>query len=100
MQNNPYAVARRRERQPATIPFKLLLKAAPLKTDDSAVALDISLHGARVRTKLGLVPGECVDVVAKERFPFAIPAHVVWSREEESTHWIFAGLEFLNMPRC
>jgi hypothetical protein len=87
---------RRWDRQPASIPISLVLKPEEFKSDDSAVTLDISLRGARVRTKLTLVPGEWVGVVAKGEFPHAIPTRVVWVREDESTHWTLAGLEFIN----
>jgi hypothetical protein len=87
---------RRWNRQPASIPVSLVLKPEDFKTDDSATALDISLRGARVRTKLALVPGEWVGVVAKNKFPNAIPTRVVWAQEDESSHFVFAGLEFLS----
>lgn len=87
---------RRWDRQPASIPISLVLKPEEFKSDESAVTLDISLRGARVRTKLALVPGEWVGVVAKGEFPHAIPTRVVWVQEEESTHWTLAGLEFIN----
>lgn len=87
---------RRWDRQPASIPISLVLKPEEFRTDESATTLDISLRGARVRTKLALVPGEWVGVVAKGEFPHAIPTRVVWAREEESTHWVLAGLEFID----
>jgi hypothetical protein len=73
-----------------------VLKASPFKADDSAVTVDISLHGAKVRTKLTLVPGEMVRFVPKGEFPDAIPTRVIWAREDESSDWTFAGLEFQN----
>jgi hypothetical protein len=87
---------RRWERRPAAIPVSLVLKADRFKSDDSASTVDISLRGARVRTKLALVPGEWVGLVPKGEFPHAIPTRVVWVQEYESGEWIFAGLEFLN----
>ena len=86
---------RRWNRQPASVPVSLVLKPEVFETDESATALDISLRGAQVRTRLALVPGEWVGVVAKGTFPHAIPTRVVWAREDESTHFVFAGLEFL-----
>jgi hypothetical protein len=86
---------RRWERQPVTIPIGLVLKADHFKADDSAITIDISLRGARVRTKLALVPGEWVGVVPKGEFPQAIPTRVVWVREDESSNSTIAGLEFL-----
>ncbi len=87
---------RRWDRQPSTIPVNLVLKADHFKSDQSAIAVDISLRGMRVRSTLMLVPGEWVGVVAKGQFPHAIPSRVVWAREDELSHWTFAGLEFLE----
>ena len=95
MQTNNPAIPRRWERQPAKIPIRLVLKADHFKADDSAITVDISL-GARVQTKLALVPGEWVGVVLSGEFPYAIPTRVVWVREDEHSHWTFAGLEFLD----
>jgi len=87
---------RRWERELATIPIRLVLKAENFKADDSALAVDVSLCGMKVRTNLALVPGEWVGVVPKGEFPHAIPARVVWAREDESSHWTFAGIEFIQ----
>jgi len=94
MQENTSYTPRRGERQPATVPISLVLEADPFKADDSAITVDISVRGASVRTNLALVPGERVEVVPKGEFPHAIPSHVVWVREDEASHWTFAGLEF------
>ena len=96
MQESTAHTPRRWERREATIPISLMLKAGEIKTDESATTVDISLHGAKVRTKLTLVPGEWVGFVPKGEFPHPIPTRVVWVREYESSQWTFAGLEFLN----
>ena len=96
MQTNTSVPPRGWERQPATIPISLVLKADHFKADNSAITIDISLHGAKVRTKLLLVSGERVGVVLNEEFSDAIPSRVSWLREFESSHWTLAGLEFLN----
>jgi hypothetical protein len=96
MQSNIPDLPRRWERELATIPVRLVLKAENFKADDSAITVDVSLRGMKVRTNLALVPGEWVGVVPKGEFPQAIPARVVWVREDESSHWTFAGLEFLQ----
>ena len=84
------------ERESAEIPVRLVLRSEKFKVDDAATTIDISLRGMAVRTALVLVPGEWVGVVAKGEFPHAIPTRVVWVREEEPSHWILAGLEFLH----
>ncbi len=95
MQTNTPANLRRSERQPATIPISLVLKAETFMVDNSATAIDISLGGMRVRTTLELVPGGRVGIVAQGEFPHAIPTRIVWVQEDKSSYWTFAGLEFL-----
>jgi c-di-GMP-binding flagellar brake protein YcgR len=96
MQTNTPADRRRWERQPATIPISLVLKAQNLKVDNSATVLDFSLHGVGVLTKLALFPGEQIEIVAKGEVLDAIRTRVVWVREDRSNHLSFAGLEFLD----
>ena len=96
MQTNTPADLRRWERQPATIPINLVLKADDLRVDNSATIIDFSLRGVGVLTALALVPGERVRIVAKGESPDAIPTRVVWVREDESNHLSVAGLEFLD----
>ena len=98
MQETTSQTPRRWERRPATIPISLVSKAGHFKTDDSAITVDISLRGAKVRTKLTLIPGEMVRFVPEGKFPDAIPTRVAWVREDEdeSSHWRFAGLEYLD----
>ena len=80
-QTNLSANVRGWEREVATIPIRLVLKAESFKADDSAVTVDLSLRGMKVQTSLALLPGEWVGVVPKGEFPHAIPARVVWARE-------------------
>jgi hypothetical protein len=96
MQENTSHTPRRWEREPAKISIKLVLKAESFKADNSAITVDVSLRGMKVQTNLALVPGEWVGVVPKGEFPHAIPTRVVWAREDELSHWTFAGLEFLQ----
>ena len=96
MQTNTSVIPRRWERQKAETPISLVLDRARFKADDSAVTVDISLCGARVRTTLTLAAGDWVGVVPKGDFPHAIPARVVWAPEDEYSHWTFAGLEFIE----
>lgn len=95
MPTNSPANVRRSERDPATIPISLVLKAETFMVDNSATTIDISLGGMGVRTTLALVPGGRVGIVAKGEFPHAIPTRVVWAREDKSSYWTLAGLEFL-----
>jgi c-di-GMP-binding flagellar brake protein YcgR len=97
MQTNTSVVPRRWERQVAETPIRLVLDPARFKTDNSAVTVDISVCGALVRTTLTPAPGDWVGVIPKSDFPHAIPARVVWVREDEYSHWTFAGLEFIEV---
>ena len=96
MQENASHTPRRCERQPSKIPIGLVLDYDYLKADNAALAVDISPRGASVQTKLALVPGEWVKVVANGELSHAVAAHVVWVREDESNHSTLAGLEFLD----
>jgi hypothetical protein len=89
-------IPRRWERQETETPIRLVLDSAHFRTDNSAITLDLSLCGARVRTNLTLAPGDWVGVIPKGNFPQAIPARVVWAREDDYSHWTFAGLEFID----
>jgi PilZ domain len=93
MQENTCHTARRWQRQPSKIPISLVLEVDPFKADDSAITVDISPRGASVQTKLALVPGEWVKVVAKVEISRAVAGHVVWVREDESRQLTWAGLE-------
>ena len=93
--NEPDSV-RISQREYATIPISLVKRAESFHRDDAATTTDISISGMGIRTALALIPGEWVGVIAKGEFPHAIPAHVVWSREDESTHWTYAGIKFVS----
>jgi hypothetical protein len=74
-------------------------KTPPLSADwGSATAVDISVPGASVRTKLALVPREWLKVAVTGEISHAVAALVAWVREDESSHSTLAGLEFLNTP--
>jgi c-di-GMP-binding flagellar brake protein YcgR len=100
METNTPANHRRWERQPATIPINIVLKAENLTVDNSATILDFSLRGVGVLTSLALFPGERVRIVAKGESPDDIPARVVWVREDQSNHFSVAGLEFLDISQA
>ena len=63
MQTDVPGKVRRAEREPAAMPISLVLKPERFKSDESAITVDISLRGMKVRTSLALVPGEWVGVV-------------------------------------
>ena len=96
MSTGTEVIPRRWERQNTESRIRLVLDSARFKADNSALALDISLYGARVRTNLTLAPGDWVGMIPKGDFPHAIPARVVWAEEDHYSHWTYAGLEFLD----
>ena len=93
-----HANLRRSGRDAVSTPISLVKRSGSFRRDDSATVVDASLYGMKIRTAQTLVPGEWVGVVPKAGFPHAIPAHVVWVKEDESSHWIFAGIEFETAP--
>jgi hypothetical protein len=95
METTTELTPRQWERQEAQTPISLVLDSTHFKKDASAVILDVSISGARVRTSLALEPGEWVGVIPKGDFPHAIPSRVVWAREDSTSHWTFAGIEFI-----
>ena len=98
MQANTPSNLRRWERQPEKISFSLVVRREDFMVDSSAFIVDFSLRGVGVLTTLELVQGERVRIVANGEFPDIIPTRVAWVREDEdeSSHWRFAGLEFLD----
>ncbi len=96
MERQSTQTPRRWDRDSVTMPVRLVLSSERFKSDNSATTLDISLRGMRVRTNLDLIPGEWIGIVPKAGFPQAIPARVIWAREDEVSRWIFAGLEFIQ----
>jgi hypothetical protein len=91
------AGSRKCERKSKTMPVSLVLREGSQLSDSQACVLDISLSGARVRTKLPLFPGEQVGVVPPGDTALPLPARTVWVQEDQNL-WTLAGLEFLDEP--
>ena len=89
---------RRSERESTAIPISLVKHSGGFRQDDAAETIDVSLTGMKVRTALPLAPQDWVGVIAKDEFPHAIPAQVVWARVDEQTLWTFAGIQFRAGP--
>ena len=64
--------------------------------EHEAFTIDLSPQGAKVRTPLGLVPGETVGIIAGGDSQHAIAARVVWAKRVGSDGWSLAGLEFVE----
>ena len=89
---------RRWEREAVAIPASLVLKADKSGSEISTTIMNISLCGVAIRTKLTLVPEQEMGIVIKGQFSRAIPARVVWVRQDESSHGRIVGLKFLAYP--
>ena len=97
MFTNVHAKVRRSERELVSYQIGLVTRTkgyCGFGRDDNAMTVDVSFHGMRVRTALALNPGDWVGVVRQGGFPHAIPARVAWVREDRSTYWVLAGIEF------
>ena len=94
---DPFPAGRRRsQRIPATIPIWLVVESEGLKLELESSTVDLSFHGAKVRTPFVLLPGETVGIVTKGDIRHAISARVVWAQRAETDLWSLAGLEFLE----
>ena len=61
-----------------------------------ATTVDFSNLGARVQTKIALVPGDSVNVIWHGATPRSFPCQVRWSSPARPEQWHEAGLQFLN----
>jgi len=86
---------RRWERESVAIPASLAPKADKVRLEFYAAIMNISLCGVAIRTQLTLAPEQETEIIIKGQFSRAIPARVVWVRQDESSDWKIAGLKFL-----
>jgi c-di-GMP-binding flagellar brake protein YcgR len=86
---------RRWERASVAIPAILVLKTDKLASEISTTIMNISLCGAAIRTELALAPEQGMEITITGHFSRAIPARVVWVRQDESGYGTIAGLKFL-----
>ncbi len=92
----PLVDLRQSQRVPATIPFTLLVESEDFRIEHEASTLDLSLLGARVRTRVALLIGETVGIITRGDSQRAISARVVWTQRVGTDSWLLAGLEFLE----
>lgn len=95
-QQNTSNTRRSWQRQPCKIPISLAWEADPFEEDIAAITVDISPNGLRVRTKLVLVRGVRVKVVANVKLSHVVTALVIWVRKDEPDLSTVAGLELLG----
>jgi hypothetical protein len=96
MQTNIPPNMRRWERDSAKVPVRLVLKAESFKTDNSAITIDLSCMVCEFEPISPWFQASGWASFPRGEFPHAIPARVVWARGNRTSHWTFAGLEFLQ----
>jgi PilZ domain len=85
---------RRSERVSATIPISLLMQREDTRTEHEGWMVDISPHGARVRSAYVLFAGQIVGITAAGDAARSIPYRVVWVKPSSSG--CLAGLASLE----
>ncbi len=88
--------ARRSERQPAEIPITLRIGSTGQPVERIARAIDLSIHGLRIRTNFVLSPGQTLDLFSRGGRLRPVSGRVVWVVTGESRRPYEAGLEFLD----
>jgi len=97
MRGAPVADLCRSPRIPAAIPIRLVVEYEGVRVEAEASTVDLSIQGIRVRTPLGLLPGDKVGVIPRRDSLHPIPARVIWTQRAAGTdQWSLAGLEFLE----
>jgi len=96
MEAVPHTDLRQSQRIPATISIRLLRQSEGCEVGHEAFTIDLSPEGAKVRTFLGLLPGETVGIIVGGDSQHAIAARVVWTKRVGSDSWSLAGLEFVD----
>ena len=75
----------------------LLPPGLRLGVDDiSAVTLDVSPHGARIRTSVALAPKQSLEIVCYNGITRSLSARVVWVSVDGPDRPVEVGLEFLD----
>ncbi len=97
MSTNPQADPRRMERVPGPLFVRLLVPRGAPRVEHDGMIVDISPHGARLRSEAILSADEVVDVVLAASGRARL-CRVVWVGAAGSGQEGEAGLEFLRPP--
>ncbi|MGO8789884.1 MAG: PilZ domain-containing protein [Terriglobia bacterium] len=87
---------RRSPRVSATFQITLMLEGKNSKTKYGAYTVDLSKHGARIRTTFMLFPGMMVEFVPWGDEGQSVSSCVVWVKRSEYNRGSVAGIEFLE----
>lgn len=96
MNGTTEAATRRSERIYVRMPAEIVVDSDGTKTSHPATTVDFSTLGARVQTRIALVPGEQVCFIWRGATPQQLPSQVVWSAAGHLEQWREAGLQFLQ----
>lgn len=87
---------RRSDRIYVRMPVEIVVDSEGSRIAYPASTVDLSTLGARVQTKVALVPGEQVSFIWRGATPQSLPSQVIWSTPGRSEQWREAGLQFLQ----
>jgi hypothetical protein len=96
MNQTTETATRRSDRIYVRMPVEIVVNSEGAKISHAASTVDLSTLGARVQTRVALVPGEQVSFIWHGATPQQLPSQVVWSAPGHSEQWREAGLQFLQ----
>ena len=89
----------RRQYERTQIEKRIRLATAPkdMGSYHDAVTIDLTTHGARIRSNVTLTPGEAVEIIGESaaNFPYDVHSQVVWMSKALGE----AGLRFIEPVR-
>ena len=81
------------------MPVEIVVGSQGNQISHAATTVNFSTHGARVQTKVALVPGEQADFIWHGAKPQQLQCRVVWSAPGRLEQWQEAGLQFVEPLR-
>jgi len=91
-----HLTARCCDRLNVRMPVEIVVEADGAKIAYPASTVDFTRYGARVQTKVALVPGEQVSFIWHGLIPQALQGTVVWAAPGQPSQLREAGLKFLQ----
>jgi hypothetical protein len=98
MTRSDHTERREWERTQIEVPVTLVTAPGGKNSYHDAITVDLTSHGARVRSHLRLTPGEPVELITSDsvpNMPYIVPTQVVWMSKSLGE----AGLRFLGQAR-
>lgn len=105
MNESPEIERRRSERTPTEQKIMLVTTPGAMPRNHEAVMVDVSDHGARVRTNVALKPGQSVELVNTQKGPsasYVMRSQVVWMSKAGGEAGLRFGepLQMKSMPQA